>query len=479
VGLSFRQARLIKSGERVRAAHLAALARAINDRLRSGVGDGPFRIRQWMMGLFRSIRNCDASGLICPAVGEFFENYEMLPPSAGNWPTAGPGLPEGANVDNPIAGYIFGNEGAGLASEAIRFSAMPFLPYGDTRLALWQLGKDQRGGYDPATGALASPSFDAARAYGTVRYSWRGPFGNAYGSWMPMPDVLPTACEDCNPDDSYPAPINYQIKFKGLTPGHPDRVYAGTCIPCYDGQYPDHVAGIGYAPWAYYVLLNNGTLDVLPTNDYMEGPYTGAPQLKKTPGAHMARVFSRFGGDFRGARQNEYAAAGTRPHGWCRKAFDTQRFLRSQYLLAPAKGTQVGNNVDVVYPEWKLPAAAPKGTLMAHTGGGTAHTITSGFVGAAACAWGAKLLATVTVEVLVNGEVAGTLTVAGNPSGTEADILALATPAAAGTSVQFRLGGMATFAAGGSLTAELAELLDYKPWLHDLMVVERIASAVI
>jgi hypothetical protein len=225
-------------------------------------------------------------------------------------------------------------------------------------------------------------------------------------------------------------------------------------------------------------LLNDGTLDILATEDYVEGPYTGAPNLQKTNGGHLARVFSRFSADFRGAQQNAWQAASARPGKWNKDAFHTQRFLTHQYLLAPAKGVeQEDGSVEVTYPEWAC-GNFGGGELLPHTGGGTTHTVGADCVGALACGYGTKLLAPVEVEVVAGGERVTAFSVPSDAAGTAAAILVLPTPIAAGAAVGMRTKNGVKVGSGGSFAVELAELMDYKPWLHDLMVVHRIASAV-
>jgi hypothetical protein len=84
----------------------------------------------------------------------------------------------------------------------------------------------------------------------------------------------------------------------------------------------------------------------------------------------------------------------------------------------------------------------------------------------------------VEVEVVAGGERVTAFSVPSDAAGTAAAILVLPTPIAAGAAVGMRTKNGVKVGSGGSFAVELAELMDYKPWLHDLMVVHRIASAV-
>src|ERR1019366_9142222 len=120
---------------------------------------------------------------------------------------------------------------------------------------------------DPTTGAQGSPAWSAARSHYSLATSGRSPHGNAYGGYLPSPNLSDTPCADPDDSDDFPAPPNYLIHFTPLKEGLPPIDYPGTCRPVPGGDaYADNVAWISYTPWAYYVWLNNGTLQVLPTS---------------------------------------------------------------------------------------------------------------------------------------------------------------------------------------------------------------------
>jgi len=96
-----------------------------------------------------------------PAQAEFEQYFQHLDKSHtdAKWPETGPGDPEGANVATP-AGSIRIRQPC-VDSESDRLLQVP-LDLGTpapTADAAWELGKRQRGAYDPISGALGSPSF--------------------------------------------------------------------------------------------------------------------------------------------------------------------------------------------------------------------------------------------------------------------------------------------------------------------------------
>ena len=356
VALTFPRAPLVAKGDPVTSTQQAGISTAVNARLRAGLGDPCARIFYYLWSLFRTIRNCDASGLVCPPNAEFFELYQMLNPEAANWPIESPGDPEGARLSNPMAAYVFGSASAALDSEHARLSD-PFvdgvplrLPSGvvaSTPTQIWDLGKRQRGAFDPVTGAVASPAFRAAREFYKLTTSLKSALGNAYGGFMPIPQILGD-CGDGTAD--VPATINYQIFFTRLDPAAvaPANVtdtgatikYNGTC-PAVTGD----VISVYDLPWAYYVYRVGGVIDYLPSNKWVEGPYSAGASLKRTQGKHWGRVLSAFSREFRGSESQRAA-----PGYHLQHAADNQKFFTSQYLLAPNIGTQISS--EFIYSQY-------------------------------------------------------------------------------------------------------------------------------
>lgn len=469
------------------------LARAVNDRLRSGLGDCPWRIVYYVLGLFREMRNPSADGYQRPALAEFFESYQPLVPEDGDWPVNGPGEPEGSNVNSPLGGYLFGNESAGLDSEAAMLDAIPTkMPDGSDPVTMadqWSIKKRQMGASDPVTGAQVAPAIEAARHWGAVRYSRSSWHLTSYGGWLPTPDLLETPCDDPDEFDGYPAPPNREIKFAateaGAAAGYSDRTYAGTCrvgpaISPAD-KYDDHVLAVVESPWAYFVVLNGGTVETLPRWAYVEGPYTGPPQLRKVTGDQLARALARAAVDWRGSRQDATArsamdaGAADRPNTWLVGAFNAQGFLSRQYVLAPALGRAVEGGVEAEYPGWRwdAPAGDPgatAGTVVPPVGPEDHHTVAEGAAVRHLYLGASGLIGSVRVAVEVDGVQ---LVVCALSTSAPGDIVALPSDAEAGATIRLRFLSGATFAEGGHLEAEAAQQIAYKPDLSDLICVLR------
>jgi hypothetical protein len=485
-------------GGAVTSRHMARMARAFNDRLRSGLGDFPWRIVFYHLSLFRQMRNPDSTGYLWPAQAEFFEAFQMLEPTSGTWPVAEAGMPEGANVSNPLCLYIWGNEGARIYDEPGRLGDVPLvLPggrapetIGDYRL----LGKLQRGAADLGTGAAVAPAFLAARSWSAIRHDWlRTPHGSAYGGWHASPDLQTPDCEDPNPFDELPAPPNYALQFTvtaaGAAAGYANKSYAGTCWlgpAIAEGQYADHVYTVLNTPWSYLVYLNNGTVDVLPKAYYVEGPYYGAPKLKKTEGGQLARVLQAFASEWRGIEQNRlarsalHAGAADQASTWLDDALDVQEFLTRQYLLSPARGQTVQGGVMPVYPRYQV--SAPAGNLALNEGTviktfpglKSAHTVAAGCAVCGGWVKATALSGDVTVEFLYDGNQVGNarLTVE-EPEA----IVPFVADVPAGHQISLRLGSVARFSnATGKIEAEVDELIEYKPDLSDWFLVTRLST---
>ena len=486
MAVTFTRAPTVVAGDRITSTQLATLSRAFNSRLRSGLGDGTFRIFYYILSLFTQVRNPDSSGFLWPSKSEFLEFYAHLDPADAQWPASGPGDPEGANLTNPINAFVFGNDAMGLYDEETRltdplFGGIPLYIDGHapaTAAEVWQVAKMQRGAYDPANGALGSPAFDAARSFSAIRYSNYSPHGRSYGDWMPSPEILPDACEDPNPADEMPAPVNWEIKFTPTTAGSAKGlttiIYDGTCQPADIEQYPTHIAGVVYTPWAYYVFLNAGTLQVLPTADYIEGPYTGAPRLRKTDGQQLFRVLNWFIREFRGSTEQR-----AQPRYHLQDAFDFQAFLATQYFLAPARGTATADLTALTahYPLFRFHSPQPQGTR-ASTPGGSSYQYASGFALTHAWVSGALLNGPVTIEILNGSTVIDIIDIVPEADGTVDLVTPLPVTTAPLVSVRLQT-DLRMQSSDGSLEIELTELLDYKPETQDAYLLLRCAAAIL
>lgn len=484
--ITFTQAPTVAPGDPITSTQLAKLAAAFNGRLRSGLGDPTWRIVFYFLSMFRQVRNSDG-GFLFPAMAEFFTGgYQMLQPSEGEWPATEPGEPEGANVASQIMAYVFGAEAIDLWSEDLRLTdpdagGIPLWIGGhspETPQEFWDLAKLQRGAVDPDSGALGSPAHTAARSHYAIASSPRSMHGHAYGGYLPTADVNPFGCDDPNDTDDYPAPVNYVIKFQALTEGLSDITYDGTCQPVPGGEgYPTHVAWISYTPQAYFVFLNDGSVDVLPTADYLEGPYTGEARLRKTANNAIGRVMNAFAGEFRGSDNQRSTVANYH----LQEAFDTQRFLTSQYHLAPNRGTESGGLITVEYPLFRFAGSLElaAGTFATHTQSSTeSHAYHENCVLTGYLATGSKLAGPVTVELLNDADVISTVTLTPDELGDAAELVLLVTPLTPDP-LKCRLTTACTFTdAEGKIEIETTELLSSKPTIEDLFLVLRTAGAI-
>ncbi len=274
MAVSFTKAPEVSVGQVVSSADLTQQNNALNDRLRSGLGE-PWRILYLWFTLFRQVRN-PADGAF-PSQSEFFQVYQFINAEHATWPVVNAEDPEGANLANQLNAFVFG---AGIIqSESDRFN-VPLLIGGNppvTVAEFWDLAKTQRGGIDPVTNARAAPFLDAAESHNALIQPADSPYANAFGAMLPA------------------------------VSGH------------------------------------------------------GSAELRKTYGFLLERVLSFYAAEFRGTEEQR----GLKKR-WNGEAFDFQKFLASQFMLAPAFGVEVGETVVVDYPELELDVTGelPAGTSL-------------------------------------------------------------------------------------------------------------------
>ena len=425
----------VTPGEPLRAGHLQGLSSAINARLRSGIADGVPRIGYYWRNLALQAGVSDTSQ------AQFWTHRH----DGGDSPP-----PETGSI---LPAFTFGT--GAVDAEAVRLNGLPLAPGGTTASDYWALGKSQRGAWDPESGAISSPSFTAARGYSGIRWRWWSPQGAAWGGYLPSPALLGTSCEDPNTSDDIPAPPNYALYLTSLRTGYADIAFDGTCQDGPDvstpGMYDSHVYAWGDTPWSYVVQLNDGTVTEYSKAHYVEGPYTGDPRLRRTWARGIERIMSHFAAEFRGVDGN----AGVARSNWWRKALDFQRFLRAQYLLAPARGTTMGDSIVDHYPTQTL-STKPSPVLLPAAGCVFAACLVSGAV-----------RDTVTIEA-VDGEVVISTT-ALTPDTSSVVMVWHPTP----SSLSFSMDRNA-----GRVTVEVAELMDYRPGPWDWLLVTRIGGMV-
>lgn len=466
--ITFTRAAQVEPGAPITSQERNLLARAVNDRLLSGLGDGPWRIVFYVLSAFRQIRNPDASFNLWPPQAEFFERFQAHRPTDGEWPVAGPGEPEGANVASVLPAFVFGNAGIDLGPEDERTAdqcPLWLTRTGEPRTPqeFWEIGKRQRGAWDPLSGAVGSPSFSAAQEHYRIRHGRRSPHGNSYGGFAPVPEYLGDCADGTSETRATPS---FKFFFTNLRDGTV-RDYPGSCP-----DTPGDVAFIASSPFAYYVYLVGGQVDVLPFADWIEGPYDGGDYLTKQPGNHVARVLNHFASGFRGTEEQRRA--------WMRHAFDTQAFMTRQYLLAPSRGVLVEDgSLAAEYPRASRRTTAgttlPAGANVAWDNGEPTHAVAEGCVLAMWYAAATNLVSPTTVRLLNGSVVVDDVELVPDENGNAAAIRVLPT-ASSYDQLVVRAGELVSLGPGGELVAELAEMYPYKPGLHDLYLVLRLGS---
>lgn len=463
MAISFPRVEEVAPGDRVSARHQRQLSRAIIARALSGLGDAAKRIVFWWVSAMRQARN--PSGFLFPSAAEFHKIYQHIEPSRGEWPVAGPGEPEGINLATTMGSHVFGLAAADVDAEEVRLAdpgagGVP-VEEASTPAAQWDLAKRQRGAYDPGTGAMAAPAFEAAIEHYSLTQSTRSPHGNSYGGFFPTPELLGD-CADGTSDT--PSTPDYQIKFTKISDGSV-RTYPGTCP-----AEPGDVARVIPWPLGYYVVLNNGTVDYLPRAEWIEGPYNGGRALSKAYGGHLPRIMNRFAGEFRGDTAQHAQDLSKTSGKVLQHAFSVQDFLARQYLLAPAFGQSMGEGlVSARYPRRSVSGST---AYAAGTRIGSTFASREGFVIAAFLVRCTNMLGRAVVELRKGTTVVGRATV----SGTATSAICVLTTPATGT-LQWVLPGGAKLQPGGSIECEAAELMEYKPLIHDLMLVCRLGGA--
>ena len=485
-------------GEPIKSSHLSALASAINARIRSGLGDPTYRLAWYFLSQFRQIRNPDSSGFLFPSQAEFHHFYQHFSELSPQWPAAGPGEPEGVNVSSLWPSYVFGIEAADISGEPDRLSnpdigGLDLISSGSP-IGIWAMGKQQRGAWDPSTGAVASPSFRAARSHYQLTRSTSGPHGNSWGGYMPTPDEdTVTTCSDG--DSDHPPSRNLLYKLTNLKTGEVLN-FIGSC-PFEEG----HVAGIyTTSDWIYvFTWHNNGTewvylVALYPAEDWIEGPYTGTPVLRRTSGRFIERTLNKFVSDFRGTEEQtgskyldlsqEYTTPESKQEPkWNAESFPVQRFIESQYHLAPARGGQIDDSVQSNYPSFWIYGASKftAGTRFYDRETSAQSRVTNeGCVLASCLVIGQRLAGDSTIEILFGGSVAASVKMTPEADGSFSSIVTFQKPCKAGVSLAIRCATDVSFtdtSSAAGVVVEFAELMDYKPRHHDLFTVVRLSSA--
>lgn len=498
MALQFTRAQTPAKGDAITSRQMISLARACNDRTRSGIGDAAWRQAQLWFNLFRLPRNPDADGLTFPSQAEFFEVFQHVMPETGlQWPLAGPGEPQGANVANMMMQFVFGlapylsGEAARL-SEGVDESGIPtgmplWLGTGPatTPAEIWELGKRQRGAIDPETFAQFVPALETAQKFFEISAPLSSPHGKSYGGFFPTPVELAPNCGAT--EDTGLLAASYEYFWTALREGvatagyhgTPSTVdgkaritYAGSCPLGSDDTAAGHVVYLLPLPFAWYVAVNDGAggfvWDRFDRADWIIGPFEGNGVLSREDSGMLHRAIWQFAADFRGSRdqrkEDDFEIE--------KIAFEFQAFSEEQYHLAPNIARFSGGVLEPLYPFFQLIASGtvPAGAAFS-TLSGLAHQYTAGFVLSALKVRTKGLTGGAVVELLDAGKVFFRASVTGAGSGETHQIF---TVAARTPNLSVRLADVAQLS--GRIEVECNELLEYKGHWWDFYLLLRLSA---
>lgn len=489
----------VAAGQPVTSTQSAGLARSLNYRTLSGLGNMHWRLGYFWDKLVTQMRNPSADGFRWAPQREWHDIYAYLQPESGaEWPVTGPGEPEGSNLANVMCQFVFGSPY--LYGEADRLSIVPMrLPDGRKPATPWEihlLSKFQRGVIDPRDGSQYVPAIEAAESFLRVVTPPYSSHGKSYGGYAPTPELgSPALCRDLSGD---PIARNLRIKFTALAAdvptdglhgdlstddrGHPVVTYAGSCPFESQDTGPGHVLAIARLPMAYYLAINVtpvGSPDLvyatirLPTAQWIEGPYTGEPMLLHQDGQQLSRAVWWFAAEFRGSTQqrqdDDFQIE--------RIGFDFETFLSRQYHLAPNLGRRVGNGIEALYPRASITADASSGaSLNFERERDQTHRYLPGYALTAMAAAGIGLRAPVTMECVADDAVVASLSLDPGAEGSASGLRTLSSDLYP-REISVRLASSLKVVEGGSLAVEVTELYPYKPQFWDAYLVLRLMSA--
>jgi hypothetical protein len=497
VSLEWTLAETVAAGETLTSGKVITLFTAINDRITSSPGAAAWRI-------FFSVFSMWREGILEMPGGQGSPMEDFLMSQGDPWPLGGLDEDGGPNTSSQVMAQVFGiGETVG---DSQRINLVPLRPPpGPTPGGLlwkWILGVNQRGVFDPDTGARNAPAIDAAETAWQVDVQLGLPHGRPYGGYQPAPTVIDGV--PCEPQEDGFVPLNELIFFTRIAPESAKgevRTYAqGTCP-----ENPNAVANVFELGRVYIVTFSDPhrPWDVLPRAEWIEGPYLGGGVLHKGHSGQTGRVRHWYMKEFVGS-EGQRKEKGPGPKfdfpggGWDPKkvGFDTAKFLTSQHGLSPNLGRLNGDgSLDILVPlfELTLDADGPDitaGTEMRLLNGfgadsATGHVYRAGFVlgGLYAQASGMKAGTAALVEVVAGLKVIDVLVLQADAEG-RAEILRnyLQYPGVTAAPLKFRLATDLHFEATVTeahpqLAIEASEILSYRPDREDQYVVMRLASA--
>lgn len=500
--MTFTRAIEVAPGDPITARQLISLARAINDRQRSGIGDGHERLGWWWFNLFRQVRNPADGGFVFPAQGEFFDIYQHVEPKHGvQWPLTGPGDPQGANLANVMNQFVFGLAPyLGSEEDRLAWTVEGGLPMWledrapQTLGEWWELAKYQRGAVDPESFVQSVPALETAQRHFEIVTPTYSPHGKTYGGYFPTPIELDPNCGTT--EETGLGIASYQIFFTALSAdvdtagfhgtvgsnadGLPTITYAGTCPLDTEDTGAGHIIGSARLPFAIYVAVNDGAggfhVDRFDRTEWIEGPYTGLGFLSREDGGQLHHALWQFANDFRGT-PSERSDPDFRIQD---VAFDFQAFFTRQYHLAPAKAVLSGGELAALYPTARIeagPGGVAAAGFLVFTDDSTAHQYALDFV-LSGCYLRAEHLLPgepITLQFRDGDELLSQVTVEPASDGTLEDLVFFEDGPRPNLRIFLASGAQFTSPAG-FIEAQANEILEYKPNWWDAYLLLRMSA---
>ena len=318
-------------GEIITSRQRNALADAFNVRLRSGLGDGTFRLWWKVYALMRELRAPE--GFDYPAQDEWLSDYMHVAPGVG-----GPG--GNLNYFAPLPMFVFGESSSNIDAEDVLLNSIATSGSVDP-VEQWGTGKAQRGAAAPS-GAFNSPvllAANRARNFG----GWGPNTAKVFSAWGGFLGAEYRGCQDGRVEQVY--------QFRNLVAGTAGNVIYSAC------DYP--FMQVEHRPDRYRVYILNqstnqwNTTDLFYT-DYILFPQSGSASPGNTTGTQFREALNWFISSFRGSESQR----ADDDFSISEIGFDFEKFFSRQYRLAPAKAYLFGGGLVAEYTLFTLDASA-------------------------------------------------------------------------------------------------------------------------
>lgn len=322
-----------RRNSKITSAQYNKLAQAFNDRINGGAGDVAWRIWWYAHSLVRNIR-MPADENVFPQTDEWWKLFGLVNPPNYAWPRdGGAGEPEGANLSNPYAMFVFGRDRSNVKSEATRMkmdnlSDPATCTYAGNSLVdllkIWNKAKDQRGivDFDGYHEISSNAVYAKIRQLGELEYAQLSPFLKSYCSYRPTPLMI----SPCSANQYAP---KYNLRFEPLIENLPSLEF-----PACPGE-SGNVQYIHRGASAYTLFIQDSEPVVLPYNEYLETGTQGGGTFYKVRGEQFDQMLNNLIGDARGTeakvKLNQYDITQT--------GFNFEKFFKCQFRLFPAIGS--------------------------------------------------------------------------------------------------------------------------------------------